>query len=119
MSRPLLANPSVNILSLRLLRRCRRAEGICPYCPKAGPERICIEGRAACKGCLKMFRLASRRLIESRRAEGACPRCGHAPPTPGKWACLSCRISAAKLNARSRERAKAAMIQSLCAKRGE
>lgn len=80
----------IRMAALKLLRQVRRAEGYCPACPQTSRGMPCMEGRKACRSCLKKNRLRQRKVRAKRIENGLCPTCGK--PQDGEYErCRECR----------------------------
>lgn len=88
---------------LKLLRACRRAEGLCAGCPNTTKPNRALPGRKMCRRCLRYYAAAAQRVIASRKTRGLCPQCGGAKGEK-YYACLDCRRKAAIRARRSRSR---------------
>ena len=81
----------LRVRALQLRRKCRLAEGLCPYCPQTSRRKI-VPGKARCKKCLAYYAEANRKLIARRKQQGVCVHCGTEPCYQGKIRCRACLL---------------------------
>lgn len=110
------------LAAVKLLRKCRRAEGLCVACPNNGEGvHMARKGRTMCGICAKKSAVRSARRFNRLKGAGLCHACGQQPAREGHGLCKEChhrhKIAAMVCSARRAKRLRDAGLCGTCGKR--
>lgn len=94
------------LVSLKLLKKCRKAAGECINCPNNEDEpRRAVKGKVMCQECLDYHSSYKRARYAKLRAAGLCVRCAKARCLPDRIYCLGCKVVKKKYRGNSKRAA--------------